>query len=99
MPEGSVEREVVQTEQSVAGSWRPENMRHIQLENSHGTRNPTTRVKNVRETFTEYFNGSGEVDWQREAIGTIGHNMVHSFFVLYVHCTYPCCSMYLFTFT
>ncbi|KAL7646069.1 UNVERIFIED_CONTAM: hypothetical protein RMT77_002970 [Armadillidium vulgare] len=71
MPADSVDQEVVETGQSVAGSWRPKNIRYIPLENNRGVRNPTTRAKTVRDTFTEYFNGPGAVDWTGRSIGIV----------------------------
>lgn len=71
MPADSVDQEVVETGQRVAGSWRPENIRHIPLENNRGVRNPTTRAKTVRDMFTEYFSGPGAVDWQAKSIGIV----------------------------
>lgn len=50
----------------IEGAWRADNLRWHQVQNNHGRISDS--VIQIREKFTNYFVGPGEVDWQYMAV-------------------------------
>lgn len=67
MPTGSVDMELVETGETILGSWRNEGFVVHPLDVSRN-KHSSISATSVRDSYAEYFNGTGAVAWQCKVI-------------------------------
>ena len=63
-----IDHENTDTHEFCEGSWRSVTAQGVQSLVHSKSKNPTVHAKNIREQYRNYFNGTGKVAWQNEAI-------------------------------